>query len=456
MMYRHNEGRSSALGRGVRAGALVLAAGVAVTACDLGVSTPTLIEDADLNDVRAIPAIAAGVAGDYAYAMIQPGGGGLITAGAMLSDELVHVGTWVGLRGPSDGDSRDDWIESQSRWAEPSKARWTAENAIGRITSILQEAGEDPQGNKFVAQVTHWAGHANRVMGDHFCNAVIDGGPLESQTVYYTRAEEFFTDAIGLTAASNQDDYRLSAIAGRAHARMMLGDWQGAVADAQQVPTGFAFLELHKDSGREENMMYWWGFRRNETSVWGTPFAEWGVNVADEASTGDPRVKYDIAWNNKADKGVLGGDGRRPFYRQHKYLSYDEDIAVVKGTEMRLIEAEAALVNNEVVTAVAKINEVRAFHELPPVAAATVADGWALLQKERGIELWLEGKRLADLRRWADTPGFVTTTVVREEVAGEPASADPRLNVLNTRVMAERGDMCFLVSKQERDSNPNF
>lgn len=449
MIDRSKAQRPSALRRGMRAGALALASGITLSACDLGVETPTLIEDKDLNDVKAIPALAAGVAGDYAFAMIQPGGGGLITAGAMLTDELVHVGTWVGLRGPSDGQSRNDWVESQSRWAEPSQARWVAEQAIERITATLTEAGEDPATNKHLAAVTHWAGHANRAMGDNFCNAVIDGGPMQEHTVYYDRAVGYYTDAIARAQATGQDDMRLSALGGRAHTRMMQGDWAGAVADAGQIPTDFVFYQLHKDAGSEENMMYWWGFRRNETSVWGTPFAEWGVNTANEASTGDPRVKFD----GTARKA---GDGRRVFFRQHKYLSYDDDIAVVKGTEMRLIEAEAALVANDLLTALSKINEVRDFHGLSPVAAASVAEAWDVLQKERGLELWLEGKRLADLRRWAKVPGFVNTTVVRGENAGQPASTDPRLNVLETEVMQERQDMCFLVSKQEYDSNPNF
>lgn len=430
-------------------GALVLASGIALTACDLGVDTPTLIEDKDLNDIKAIPALAAGVASDYAFAMTEPGGGGLIVASALLADELVHVGTWVGLRGPSDGLSRNDWVESQSRWAEPSQARWVAENAIERMTETLGKAGQDPASNRFVAQVTHWAGHANRAMGDHFCNAVINGGTMEPHTVYYTRAEKYFTDAIPIATASKQNDIRLSAIGGRAHARMMMGNWAGAVADAAQIPTDFVFLQLHKDSGREDNDLYWWGYRRSETSVWGTPFAEWGTNTASKTSTGDPRVRFD----GTARKG---GDGRRPFFRQHKYTSYDDDIAVVKGTEMRLIEAEAALLNNDVSTAVAKINEVRKFHKLTPVAASNLGAAWDLLQKERGIELWLEGKRLPDLRRWAKNPGRVSTIKVRAENSGRPAAEDPKLNVLDTEVMKQRKDMCFLVSKQEYDANPNF
>jgi hypothetical protein len=236
---------------------------------------------------------------------------------------------------------------------------------------------------------------------------------------------------------------------------MMLGKWAGAVTDAEQIPTDFVFLQIHNETAGVDNNFRWWGYERNETSVWGTPFAEWGLNLSDPASTGDPRVPYDIA--TKKDGSIeKGGDNRRPFYRQLKWDSYGDDIPVIQGTEMRLIEAEALLVDGQWGAAVAKINEVRDFHGLDPVAAASEAEAWTLLMRERGLELWLQGKRLPDLRRWAGTPGSVEFEVVREENAGQPADTDPRRPVLETLVMDQQGDLCLQVSKNERNSNRNI
>lgn len=444
--------RAASHWRRIRFGGLALASGLVLTACDLEVDNPTMIEDRDLDNPDAVPAIAAGVAGDFAYATVVPGGGGLYVAGAMLTDELVHVGTWVGLRGLSDGESRNDWNESQSRWAEPSQARWVAEQGIERISAII----DDPESNPHLARVTHWAGHANRVMGDNFCQAVINGGPLEEHTVYYDRAEGYFTDAIAIATAADLNDYRLSAVGGRAHVRMMAGDWAGAVADAGEIPTDFVFRQIHStNSGRENNDLYWWGYLRGEASVWGTPFAEWGLNLDDPSVDGDPRVTFNVS-------PKLGGDGRRPFYRQRKFQSYDDDIAVVRGTEMRLIEAEALLREGQFLAAVDKINEVRRHnndahgYSLPMVAALSVEDAWPLLMRERGLEMWLEGKRLPDIRRWMESPGYVPFSVVRDEARGEPASSDPWVNVLTADIIDQVGDMCLPVSKQEYDSNDNF
>lgn len=454
-----NEKRLSSRPRRITGFASIVGA-VALGACSMDVDNPTMIQDEDLNTTESIEAIAAGVAGDFAEGMIVPGGGGLVTAGAMLSDELVHVGTWIGLRGLSDGFSYDDWVESQSRWAEPSQARWVAESAIERLTQIFQEQEIDANSRPEIPSVTMWAGFANKALGDHFCQAVIDGGAAQPYTAFYERAEAHFDNAIQLAGSAGEADIQRAAYAGRAHTRMQLGDWAGAVSDAGMIPTDWVYWMYFNQTAGVSNDMYWWGYLRDETSVWGTPFATLGENLT-EPNGGDPRVQYDMA--TEADGSLKdGGDGRRPFFRQRKFRSYDDEIALTKGTEMRLIEAEAALVNGDFTTAVAKINEVRTYHgskgmDLSPVSAANADEAWTLLMTERGLELWLEGKRLADLRRWATSrAGNVPFEVVREEARGQPASADPVRPVLETDAVQTLGDLCIQVSKDEKASNKNI
>jgi len=438
---------------------IAIAGAAALGACNLDVENPTMIQDEDLTTLDAANALVAGVAGDFAEAMISPGGGGLITAGAMLNDELSHVGTWIGLRGLSDGQSHDDWVESQSRWAEPSQARWVAEAAIVRLTTIFEEEGENPEARPEVAEVTMWAGFANRALGDSFCQAVIDGGGFEPVNTFYTRAEGHFSTAITRAQAAGETALGRASYAGRAHVRMMLGDWAGAVSDAAQVPTDFVYDMVYNDGDGISNDMYWWGYLRDETSVWGTPFVTLGLDEVTD-NGGDPRVPYDYIMED----GVVqdGGDARRPFFRQLKYTSYGDEIPATKGTEMRLIEAEGALTSGDFATAVDKINEVRAFnnaefeHGLPMVSASSLEEGWMALMTERGLELWLEGKRLPDINRWAQTRGTVPFSVVREEARGQSASADPVRPVLETEVYSQWNSLCIQVSKNEKAANKNI
>jgi hypothetical protein len=156
---------------------------------------------------------------------------------------------------------------------------------------------------------------------------------------------------------------------------------------------------------------------------------------------------------NASGNPVNGGDARRPFWRADKYPARTTGIPLAKGTEMRLIEAEARLRANDVAGAVAKINEVRAFRSLPSVTATAADAAWALLVRERGLELWLEGRRLGDLRRWQAHPPARTAAshqVPRGIATGQPAANDPRQNVLDAT------PLCLRVSTNEIFSNPNL
>ena len=79
------------------------------------------------------------------------------------------------------------------------------------------------------------------------------------------------------------------------------------------------------------------------------------------------------------------------------------------------------------------------------IAPTTLEEGWTFLKRERAIELWLEARRLPDLRRWNDnnTPGELQPL---EQVAGTTAEGSHLL----TR------DYCWPIAETEVRSNPNI
>jgi len=444
----HNRSRIRAL----------LALPLVLGACDLKVENPSKISDEDLEDPLMLPALVTGAASDVGYAATIPGFGGLFVIGSVLTDELVAADTRVGPRSMSDGVVRNDLEEAQSWWAYAARARWTTESVVARAKRLLPDADR----NILVARGALYAGFANRINGDAFCNAVIDGGPLEPHTVYYERAEEYFTEAIRVGAEAGADSIVTAGYAGRAQVRMMLGDWDGAVEDAAMVPNNFAINLVNSTAGR--NLNRYWTYARNDARyiVWGTPFYEWGVNYSGNRNIGDPRVVWEpqMAGSDYA----RGPDLRRPHIKQRKYTGTGTAIPYAKGTEMRLIEAEAELIKGNWETAIDKINELRDYknstapsgwgtNRLQPVTASNIDEAWEVLMKERGLELWLEGRRLADLRRWAVVPGKdkVPFTVVRKAAASPNAEDDPRVSVY-----AVNNALCFEVSLDERLSNPNI
>ncbi len=432
----------------------VMAAGTVILAgCDLGVSNPAQVEETDLATVAAVPAIVNGARHTFGMATTIMGGGGVYHASALLTDELVHSGSWVPLREISEGVPGNESPENQNQWGYSSRARWQAEDAVEKARSLVA----NPSSDQWVATAALYAGISNRLMGDMFCDAVINGGPREPHTAFHERAVGYFTDAIAVAQAGGHTDLLNAARGGRAQAYMMLGQWTQAVADAQQVATAFRFEQIHSEnSGNEHNGVHNWTYRGdngNQATVWGTPFATWGTEInGDGDFEGDPRVRYRVV-RNAAGAMTNGGDNRRPLWYAQKYPARNTGIPIVKGTEMRLIQAEAALRSGDIPGAVARINEVRAYHNLPDAAAANATEAWDLLMKERGLELWLEGRRLPDLRRWATestTAARAAFQVKRGTAFGQPAADDPVENVLNA------DPLCLRVSTNETFSNPNL
>ncbi len=437
----------------------MLAAGVGVlllAGCDLGVFDPGTIEGDDLFDPAAIQPLVIGAERNLGRAV--SGGnsphGGVFGAQAYLTDEIVHSGQWVGMREWNNAVVvNDDVAETLTRWAHAQNARKTAEEAADIIRVILTNEGGNPGASVPVATSLAWAGFSNRVLGDTFCDAVIEGGPIEPISAFYERAEQQFGEVITIAGAANDNQLVTAAYAGRAQARMMLGNWSGAVSDAGQVPTDFAHeIRMSDNSTTEYNGLHVAFLTENQASLWGTPFADYGTDLSGvQTSDGDPRLEYSS--RTPAGEVLIGGDGRRETWRVQKYDSRSSNHPMARGAEMRLIEAEALLVGGDIGGAMGKINELRSHHGLDGVSATSDTEAWHMLQRERGIELYAEGRRLADLRRWASTPGYADFDVVRIEASGDqPITADEVRNVLDNPM----GELCLPISRDERNSNPNI
>ncbi len=73
-----------------------------------------------------------------------------------------------------------------------------------------------------------------------------------------------------------------AARAGRASVRVDLGEWAGAVTDAQAVPPGFLFQMPYYNRGDQEefNRIAWAGFGQpyKTHTVWGTYYEDYYLN----------------------------------------------------------------------------------------------------------------------------------------------------------------------------------
>ncbi len=373
-----NTSRTSIIRRTVAAVAVVLFA----TACEMTVTNPGPIQDESLNVPSAIPALVNGMSGNLSVAL-----GGYIDRGGLASGELVHAGNFADegffYAGTFSG------LNANTDWANMQRARWTSESGLERMKTVL---GSSFESNADTPRAYLYAGFANRLLGENMCTAVIDGGPAQSDSVYFQRADSLFTRAYTLATTLNIATVKNAALAGRASVRAWLGNWTTAVADAALVPNNFVFNAIFGiGTSRENSNIATQTITRREVTVWGTYWA---------TANKDPRFPWDTV--KTGSTLTKGQDGKTIFFRQTKYKDLGAPVPLVKGAEMLVLRAEAALRSSDIAGMTTLLNTARAQYTglAPLTAPATTAAAWDLLQTERGATTWLEARRLWDLRRW--------------------------------------------------------
>lgn len=351
-------------------------------ACSLSVTNPGPLQDSQLDTPAAIPALVNGMSGDLSFAL-----GNYIDRGALASGELTEAGNFAAEQQFYNGIIRPEDVNPD--WANMQTARWVAESGLRRMQEVLGAAFET---NVDTPRAYLYGGFANRLLGENVCTGIIDGGAPQSDSVYFQRAESLFTRANTIATALNNTKVATAALAGRASVRAWLGNWAGAVSDAALVPASYRFDAIFStNTARENNDLAVQTISRRETTVYGTVYAQ---------IFKDPRTPWDTI-KTSGNKVQTGQDGRTPFFRQTKYTTLGSPVALVKGTEMLLLRAEAALRSGDISGMTTLINQERAQYALTPVATpVSDADAWTLLMAERGSVTWLEGRRLWDLRRW--------------------------------------------------------
>ena len=438
-------------------GALVAA--VATTGCDesiFDVKNPGRILDDDLNTAQGVKSLVTGMSADF-----SAGYDNLSFTTARLSDEIVGSGSYF-----STGRYRRGLFDSEDSngfWANVQRARWVAEAGIIRMRNI---EGYQFDGNPETARAHLFGGLANRWFGENFCQVIfsqpyddenpgpageIDTGDPQERDAAFRRAIALLERAI--QNAGGGGEIVNAANGGLAQVYMGLGDFSNAVAHAAKVPTDFVFAAAYSsNSGRETSQIWNETHGRHEVSAW--------MTLAGTVGAGDPRTPWtDCSAEGSGCPSGNGADGQTIHVRQEKYPTRDDDIPLVKGTEMRLIEAEAALMAGDLAGAMAKINEMRAHHGLDPLesdgtigsitggdgggANLTSMSGWDILDRERHLTLWLEGRRLWDLHRW-DHPHLDGGGVVYEATVARRASCMP-ISLDECQVNEKVSSLCFSV-----------
>ena len=394
-------------------------------ACELTATNPGPIRADALDQPTALNSLVAGAGRDLAEALNWTS----YTGGA-VAREIFPAGSTAAFGisvQQQSGKLTDD--DGNTWWNFAQRARWTAEDAVSRTKAVLGTASSS---HVTLAQALVWAGFANRHLGENFCEGVINGGAPGPHTVYFERAEANFTEAIAVATAASNVPLAQAATAGRASVRLLRNNLTGAAADAATIPSAFAYrMPYFQNELDQYNRLFWAGANQpyRAHTVWNTYIESY------RKSSRDPRVPYDSSLTVLVGDAAVGSLGRVRWYYQTKHSALTSPINLVTGWEMRLVEAEAKLNADAIAEAMTLINARRVALSLAPWTATSSADAWTVLKRERFIELWLEGRRLGDLRRWAalGRPGVLDA---KEELPGR--------------------DLCFATPLSEKETNTNY
>jgi hypothetical protein len=272
----------------------------------------------------------------------------------------------------------------------------TARGSTDTVLAKLHEWTDDqmPAGVsrvKLIGQAAAYAGYSLTLLGEGMCSAAINVGPELTPAQLFAEAKTRFDSAVTAATTANDATTLNFALLGRARTLLDLGQPAAAGTDAAKIPAGF-IVNMSTDgvNTRREN----WVFVSINNGNWSTIDPSFrGLTVN---GVPDPRVA--VTNTNKA--GTTQGTF---IWTADKYPTLATVMPIARYAEAQLIIADAKLAANDVAGAVAAINAARATHAGLPAYDATgqtAAQVLTQLVEERRRELFLEGHRLGDLRRY--------------------------------------------------------
>ncbi|MGH7498296.1 MAG: RagB/SusD family nutrient uptake outer membrane protein [Gemmatimonadales bacterium] len=304
-----------------------------------------------------------------------------------------------------------------------SKARFQADDMIGRLNAWT----DDQVANRaqLIAKVTAYSAYTRVLLGEAMCTIAFDtGGELQPSDVFQ-QAESLFTIVLG---GSPTADILGMAQVGRARARLDLGKYPEAAADAATVPDGFVknATRSASDATRENNLVR----QNNMANNWTVGVRYQGLQFQ---GVPDPRVPV-------TNTGIPGRDGQTPLWVQNKYPALSTPIPIARWAEAQLILAETDWRAGNDAGAVDIINvlHARTNPPLPPFASTDHAEIWNQILYERSAELFQESQQLGDIRRLG-LPLFPAPGTVDAIHGGTFLDAT-----------------CFPLLDVERENNPNL
>jgi hypothetical protein len=380
---------------------LVIGAVAAVlTACGnpLEVETTSRIPAENIEVPANAQLLVSGAVADFECAYAS-----YVVQGASVGEEFIYA-QQTADRVPSD---RRSTLPTDGRYATNTcvglgiytplqTARQTSETALNYLKGWTD--AEVANRTKLIAYTAAYAGYSYLLLGEGFCTlafssinpdrSIAYGGEVQRDSAFRLAVARFTESITAAQAVANPtagvtDSLRLAYL-GRARAKLNLGDYAGAKADAQQIPAGYVRNATYSAAvDRRNNLVFGDNSQANNSSSVGEPY---------RSMTTDPRVPVTQGTGTSAT-------GIRHYY-QTKYTTVASPIPFAKYQEAQLIIAEAEIRANNLPAALPILNAERARGNQGAFAGTTQAQYLAELIDQRRREFFLEGQHLEDIIRF--------------------------------------------------------
>ena len=393
-------------------GALLLA-GLLAGGCDLDLSDPNNTTEEDVfGDPLNLLGVGIGIQAEVAELV-----GTFIFSTSLATDEMgAGPGTFPNFKNADAGlELETGQFLNEEPWARAYRVIKLSDDLLTAVPDASLAAGTK---SGLLALAKLFKAMSFGMLATIFPQAPIDVG-LDNTAATFSDRAEVLAEAIALLEAARADiqatapsaefnslvpapgfDLEVTIDAMLARYNLMAGNYAAAAAAAARVPAGatseFQFSATDRNS--VNNIVY------NS----GNPYqirARQELRL--EAEPGDGRVEY---W---VEPATFAGENFT-LDELNVYRSADDPFPIFLPDEMTLIRAEAAARTGDLATARTLINEVRTQCDvtsepaacLPALSAAQLSTEAAVLaeiQRQRRYELFLQGLRFDDLRRF-DTP----------------------------------------------------
>ncbi|NIR49645.1 hypothetical protein GWO43_14235 [candidate division KSB1 bacterium] len=341
------------------------------------------VPDDALNDEEQIPFLSDGVKQRFAtthdnVVILSEGLGD-----AFFFDSNVPNATFPTFRDIDEGDITLDNNSVDGMFLDLGELRFFADDLLRRINEIEISDSEVEREARFTGNL--FGGIARYFFATYMGlnpeegGGVIDNGPFIPSSEMYDLALEKLQQAL-THVGSDYETRVINSLIARIH--LYAGNTGSVRQFAEQglVEGDDPFQSLH--STESTNLVWQQGGRGRTQYVVSQRFIDFVI--ADSAET----VRIPL-------EPITGNDGVTVFQRQIKYPSERTPIDLISWQENELMLAELEL-DSDNASALARVNRVRASHELAPLDAL---DRQTFID-ERAKELFLTGAELPDQRRF--------------------------------------------------------